>query len=260
MRTSVGGAPSRGPALREAGDVDWATEKWGGHPHYRSATHLLGEDEHGTWLWGPAGRTIYRGDQVLFVAEQDTLVLLVADRWWSPTWWLGHPELDVYVNIGTPPVWGPDRVTMVDLDLDVIRFSDGRVEVVDRDEFEDHQHAFGYPPDVVAAAERATAEVFDLVVHRSRHSTEPPRRHGSSTPDDQPSRRSRPTRLLSRAVRDSTLTSTELLAVALSVLTSWPAAGSTLAFFQLLLSAANAACSCRRLLGILDPADELVAG
>ena len=60
-----------GPALREAGDVEWATEKWGGHPHYRSAAHVLGEDEHGTWLWGPAGRTIHRGDQALFVAEQE---------------------------------------------------------------------------------------------------------------------------------------------------------------------------------------------
>ena len=56
-------------------------------------------------------------------------------------------------------------MTTVDLDLDVIRFCDGRVEVVDRDEFEVHQRTFRYPPDVVAAAERATAEVFDLVLH-----------------------------------------------------------------------------------------------
>jgi len=150
-------------APREACDVEWATQKWGGHAHYRSAAHFLGEDEHGTWIWGPAGRTIYRGDQPLFVAEQDALVLLIAGSWWSPAWWVGHPEFDVYVNIGTPPVWESDRVTMIDLDLDVIRFCDGRVEVVDRDEFELHQRAFGYPPDVVGAAERATAEVFDLV-------------------------------------------------------------------------------------------------
>ncbi len=51
-----------------------------------------------------------------------------------------------------------------------------------------------------------------------------------------------------------------LCAGALAVLTPWPAAGSTLAVLQLLLGPANAACSCRRLLGILDPADELVAG
>ena len=42
--------------------------------------------------------------------------------------------------------------------------------------------------------------------------------------------------------------------------TSRPAAGPTLAFFQLLLGPANAAFSGLFLLGILDPADELVAG
>jgi hypothetical protein len=143
--------------------VEWASEKWGGHPHYRFVAHVLGEDEHGTWIWGPAGRTIYRGDRPSHVAEQDTLVLLTPGRWWSPAWWVGHPDVAVYVNIGTPPVWKHERVTTVDLDLDVIRFCDERVEVVDRDEFELHQRVFDYPSDVIEAAERATAEVFDLV-------------------------------------------------------------------------------------------------
>jgi hypothetical protein len=42
--------------------------------------------------------------------------------------------------------------------------------------------------------------------------------------------------------------------------TSRPAAGPTLAFFQLFPGPANSAFSGRFLLGILDPADELVAG
>jgi hypothetical protein len=40
----------------------------------------------------------------------------------------------------------------------------------------------------------------------------------------------------------------------------WPAAGAALAFLQLLPGAANATFSGHRLLGVLDPADELVAG
>ena len=51
-----------------------------------------------------------------------------------------------------------------------------------------------------------------------------------------------------------------LSAGALAVLASRPAAGPTLAFLQLLLGPANAAFSGHLLLGILDPADELVAG
>src|SRR4051794_18732809 len=51
-----------------------------------------------------------------------------------------------------------------------------------------------------------------------------------------------------------------LLAGALAVCAPGPAAGSTLAFFELLLGPANTARPGRLLLGILDPADELVAG
>jgi hypothetical protein len=51
-----------------------------------------------------------------------------------------------------------------------------------------------------------------------------------------------------------------LFAVALAVLAPWPAAGSTLAFLELLLRPANAAFPGRVLLRVLDPADELIAG
>jgi len=47
---------------------------------------------------------------------------------------------------------------------------------------------------------------------------------------------------------------------ALAVLAPWPAAGPTLAFLQLLPGPSDAAFSGLLLLGILDPADELVAG
>jgi hypothetical protein len=51
-----------------------------------------------------------------------------------------------------------------------------------------------------------------------------------------------------------------LSAGAIAVFAPWPAAGPTLAFLQLVLGPANAAFSGRVLLGILDPANELVAG
>ena len=45
---------------------------------------------------------------------------------------------------------------MVDLDLDVVRVrADGRVLIVDQDEFAGHQVWYGYPADVVSQAEEA---------------------------------------------------------------------------------------------------------
>lgn len=146
--------------------MEYVTEKWGGHPHYGGRVHVLGDDEHGTWLWGPAGRTISRGEKPLFVTKQDALVLVVRDAWWSAAWWVGHDEVDTYVNVGTPPVWEAKRITSIDLDLDVIRFCDGRLEIVDRDEFELHQRLYDYPTDVIQRAEEVADEVMEHMAVR----------------------------------------------------------------------------------------------
>src|SRR5580692_7945617 len=50
-----------------------------------------------------------------------------------------------------------------------------------------------------------------------------------------------------------------LLTVAFAVVAPRPAAGPTLPFFKLLLGSPNAAFSGHLLLGILDPADKLIA-
>ncbi len=46
---------------------------------------------------------------------------------------------------------------MVDLDLDVIRRRGGAIELVDQDEFADHQVKYGYPPEVVSEAEQSAS-------------------------------------------------------------------------------------------------------
>ena len=143
--------------------MELATEKWGGVPHYRGEVHLLGDDEHGRWWWGPAGGTIFRGDVPLFDRQQDVLFLAPPDAWWSVAWWIGHAEVELYVNIGTPMVEEPERIVSTDLDLDVIRRVDGAVEVLDRDEWEEHQVRYGYPPDVVEQVEAVTEQVRLLV-------------------------------------------------------------------------------------------------
>jgi protein associated with RNAse G/E len=144
--------------------VEYALEKWAGRPHYRGSVELLGEDEHGAWLWGESGRTIFRGDTPLFVTEHPALFVISADAWWAASWWIGHPTLELYVNINTPATWSDDRIVTVDLDLDVVRYHDGRVEVVDRDEFDQHQVEYGYPDEIIEATESAAALAHDGVV------------------------------------------------------------------------------------------------
>ncbi len=86
------------------------------------------------------------------------------DAWWLGTFYGEDRErpFDTYVDIATPAVWhGEGLVRAVDLDLDVIRGTTGRIWVDDEDEFAAHRVALDYPDEVV---EQAVDSCQDIVV------------------------------------------------------------------------------------------------
>ena len=95
----------------------------------------------------------------------DNVLLVPRGRGMTAMFYTEHPEqaFELYVDITTPPVWDGDLVTAVDLDLDVIRRFDGSWYVDDEDEFAEHQVAYGYPPELVTAAEAECVRVSDEI-------------------------------------------------------------------------------------------------
>jgi protein associated with RNAse G/E len=88
-------------------------------------------------------------------------------RWTA--YWSIDDEIELYVDVTTTPVWTPEGVTAVDLDLDVVRWRGGPVQVLDEDEFDQHREALAYPADVVEGARETAAWLAEAI--RSR--TEP---------------------------------------------------------------------------------------
>jgi protein associated with RNAse G/E len=132
--------------------------KWPDRVHWQFSMRRLGEDEHGLWLWAPPGMPFRRGDERAKVSDRIVVKLIVEDAWWTAIWNDGGRN-EFYVDIVTPAKWEGDRVTMVDLDLDVVRRIGGEVEVLDEDEFLDHQVRYHYPERLVDQARAATAQV-----------------------------------------------------------------------------------------------------
>jgi len=128
--------------------------KYDGSLHWHGVMRRLGEDDHGVWLGWGAGMTMRRGDNPPVTFHQSQVVLIPRNAWWTGTFHAAPNETEIYCDITTIPEWPtPDEVTMVDLDLDVIRIRTGqRTFIDDEDEFLEHQVRFGYPPEVIAAA------------------------------------------------------------------------------------------------------------
>jgi hypothetical protein len=148
--------------------VEMRFTKWGGKSHWHYPVVPLGTDRHGWWLGGPEGTFIQRGDEEPIPRPHDYVMLVPDEGDWIANW-NAVIDTEIYVDVTTRPVRNGDIIEAVDLDLDVIRERNGRVLLVDEDEFAEHQVLLGYPAEVIAQA-RTTAD--DLVA-RVTAATEP---------------------------------------------------------------------------------------
>jgi protein associated with RNAse G/E len=138
--------------------------KYDGALHWNYWTRLLGEDRYGIWLGAPGGTTLRRGDQVVEPSQTPHVLLMPRDQWWSAAFNAPPHRTEIYCDINTVPAWPtPYEVTMIDLDLDVRRRRTGLVEILDEDEFAEHRVRYGYPPDVVSAAEHSAAHLAEVI-------------------------------------------------------------------------------------------------
>jgi len=138
-----------------------AFTKWDGARHWTFDGVRLGEDEHGIWV-GCAAPLVITRPGARFELPTGAVQLFPRDEPWTLAAYPASPGLrfELYVDVSTAPVWSADgsSVTMVDLDLDVVRLWDGTVEVLDEDEFAEHRVELGYPAEVVEMAVRSCAE------------------------------------------------------------------------------------------------------
>lgn len=82
-------------------------------------------------------------------------MLFPRGQWWTAAFNDTPAPTEIYCDVTTPPQWtAPGEVTMVDLDLDVLRDRNGAILLLDEDEFAEHRIRYGYPADVIATAEQ----------------------------------------------------------------------------------------------------------
>ncbi|MBR7831284.1 DUF402 domain-containing protein [Actinospica sp. MGRD01-02] len=141
--------------------------KYDGSLHWHGAMRRLGEDEHGLWLGWGRNMLMTRGSGPTVTFDQAHVQLVRRADWWCGAFHAAPRPTAIYCDITTVAEWtAPDEITMVDLDLDVLRFRDGRAPaIVDEDEFLEHQVWYEYPPEVIENA-RSTADALLVAIQR----------------------------------------------------------------------------------------------
>jgi protein associated with RNAse G/E len=137
--------------------------KYDGRLHWHAWLDRLGEDEHGVWLGSPNGTVWQRGAEPP-VRLPPSVTLVPPGAGWVAAFNAAPAKYEMYVDLCSLPVWTGDEVTMVDLDLDVVRYrANGAVRLLDEDEFVAHQAQFAYPSDLVRTVTETARRLLDDV-------------------------------------------------------------------------------------------------
>ncbi|MER6944783.1 DUF402 domain-containing protein [Nonomuraea sp. NPDC000554] len=147
-------------------DVKIVFRKYGGALHWNHAGRILGEDEHGVWVAVAAGTLARKGAEPPIAWDFPSSMLFPRDAWWTASFNGPQHRAAIYIDVTTVPEWREGEVTMVDLDLDVIKMRDGRLILDDEDEFVEHQVSLGYPAEVIERAEETARWLLRAVEER----------------------------------------------------------------------------------------------
>ena len=136
--------------------------------HWGFEAFRLGEDEHGIWVWVPAGSTRWKGTESYPPTPADAVFCAPHEGWWHLHYNGADAKFSHFVDITTTPRWvGDDRYEMIDLDLDVVVDQAGAIVVEDEDEFEEHQVLYSYSHDMIARALSETRLVVTALEQRA---------------------------------------------------------------------------------------------
>jgi len=128
--------------------------------HWRHEMQRLGEDQFGVWLGAPTGTVVQRGMEAPMTLDHPFVQLIPPASYWSLIYNGENHKYPLYIDIATTATWvDAQRVEMIDVDLDVVRYRDGSVALLDEDEFLDHQGRFNYPAWLVDRARTTAAEL-----------------------------------------------------------------------------------------------------
>lgn len=154
--------------MLEGEQVRVVFRKYDGSLHWHAWLRRLGADEHGVWLGAPRLTAWQRGAEPPVAMKAAHVSLFPHDDWWVASFNAAPAAFDVYIDLSTAPSWPrADEVTMVDLDLDVVRHRhSGAAELLDEDEFEEHQRRYSYPDAVIQRTRHRASWLMDAVTER----------------------------------------------------------------------------------------------
>ncbi len=127
-----------------------------------SKGYVLKADEHETivityktWVIESDGRRWF--------TREPAICFFYDDRWYNVISMIRKSGVYYYCNIATPSIFDGEAIKNIDLDLDIKVYPDFHFDILDEDEFEQHQISMNYDEDIIHISKEATKELSEII-------------------------------------------------------------------------------------------------
>jgi uncharacterized protein len=147
--------------------LEFRWRKWDGGVHWVHDCVYLGADAHGDWLGQQTGWRSHRPGREVIAPTANVSLLPPGGEWVLTANAPPHPTR-IYIDVAWDAGWTEAGEPVgVDMDLDVVEHAERGVWIDDRDEWDEHRVAYGYPLDVVTRLEEVAVDLEARVRARS---------------------------------------------------------------------------------------------
>ncbi|TCZ77857.1 DUF402 domain-containing protein [Paenibacillus albiflavus] len=106
---------------------------------------------------------IQESDGKVWTSRIPGISFFIPDQWFNIVALLEEGGIRYYCNIASPAYLVDHVLTYIDYDLDVIVFPNGKVRVVDQDEYEEHKLVYDYSKIVQDKVERGLDSLLERI-------------------------------------------------------------------------------------------------
>lgn len=98
-----------------------------------------------------------------WITKEPAVCFFYPDRWYNVICMIRKGGVHYYCNIASPSLVDEEAIKNIDYDLDVKLFPDGRIEILDEDEYEQHGREMGYSEPLKHAIEKGLDELIGKI-------------------------------------------------------------------------------------------------
>lgn len=98
----------------------------------------------------------------IWQTREPAITFFYPNKWYNVIAMIRRNGITYYCNVASPSLYDGEAIKNIDYDLDVKKYPDGNIEILDQDEYELHSKLMKYSPDLDKVVHKALDELVEM--------------------------------------------------------------------------------------------------